>query len=302
MFSKVLVGIDGGSGGRDALALGRRLAAPGAALVLGYVWGSADGVIAAMTGAPHPAATGHELLQAELLAADVTCSTDVRPASSTAAGLHEMAEELGCDLLVVGSPERQVGGHGLMGGHARLALHAAPCAVAVSPRGYAATDRAMTNVGVGYQETAAGDVALQTARRIALTFGAGLDVLSVVAPMPSRWTNEPYALLVELDALLDIRVKEAQARLEALEGCTVFVRRGEPVDRLLEFSKDVSLLVLGSRGYGPVRRMLLGSTSNAVVQDASCPVLVLTRPLLDEPARRANAAVERPAATRTAGA
>lgn len=302
MFSKVLIGIDGRSGGRDALALGRRLAAPGATLVLGYVWENNAGVISAITGGPHPATTGHGLLQAELLAADITGSTDVRPASSTAAGLHQMAEDLECDLLVVGSPERQRPGHALMGGHFRRTLHAAPCAVAVAPRGYADDDQTVTNVGVGYEETAVGDATLETARGIALGLDAGLDVMSVVVPLSSPWASEPYALLVELDTLLEARVREAQTRLEALEGCKVLVRRGEPTEQLLEFSRDVSLLVLGSRGYGPVRRMLLGSTSNTVVQDAACPVLVLRHPVLDEPDRDADAAVDRPAVPRAAPA
>jgi Universal stress protein family len=34
---------------------------------------------------------------------------------------------------------------------------------------------------------------------------------------------------------------------------------------------------LGSRGYGPVRRVLLGSTSNALMRSARCPVIVYPR-------------------------
>ena len=33
----------------------------------------------------------------------------------------------------------------------------------------------------------------------------------------------------------------------------------------------------GSRDYGPVRRLMLGSTSTRLVREAPCPVLVLTR-------------------------
>lgn len=42
--------------------------------------------------------------------------------------------------------------------------------------------------------------------------------------------------------------------------------------------KDVDLLVLGSRGYGPLTRVLLGSVSRRAAQDAPCPVLVVPRP------------------------
>lgn len=283
MFSKVLIGVDGGVGGHDAFALARELAEPDAELILGHVWESGAGVTAVITGAPHPAVTGRELLQAELLAADVDCTTVVRSGSSTAAGLHELADELGCDLLVLGSPEHPGPGHALLGYHQRTALHAAPCAVAIAPSGYAEADRSLARVGVGYQETAAGNAALTAAREIAARSGAELDVMLVVAPLPSPWMSEPYAYLAELDDLFGERTREAQLRMDALTDCHAVACRGEPSVRLREFSAGISLLILGSRGYGPVRRMLLGSTSDAVARDAACAVLVLTRPEPDAP-------------------
>jgi nucleotide-binding universal stress UspA family protein len=43
-------------------------------------------------------------------------------------------------------------------------------------------------------------------------------------------------------------------------------------------AEGVDLLVLGSRGYGPVMRVLLGSTSGHVFRHAPCPLLVTRRP------------------------
>jgi hypothetical protein len=40
--------------------------------------------------------------------------------------------------------------------------------------------------------------------------------------------------------------------------------------------------VTGSRGYGPARRLLLGSVSGHVVREARCPVLVVPRPAVGE--------------------
>ncbi|MDQ6525300.1 universal stress protein [Nocardioides sp. LHD-245] len=56
---------------------------------------------------------------------------------------------------------------------------------------------------------------------------------------------------------------------------------GDPRAVLVDLSRDAHLLVLGSRGRGTVRSMLLGSVSTAVSGLASCPVVVC-RPQADE--------------------
>jgi nucleotide-binding universal stress UspA family protein len=52
---------------------------------------------------------------------------------------------------------------------------------------------------------------------------------------------------------------------------------GSPVHVIPEASEDFDLLVVGSRGYGPLRRTLLGSASRGIVDRARCSVLAVTR-------------------------
>lgn len=55
------------------------------------------------------------------------------------------------------------------------------------------------------------------------------------------------------------------------------IRRGQFVDEILDLAQEIraGLILMGSRGLGPVKRLLLGSVAEGVVHDAPCPVLVL---------------------------
>ena len=48
-------------------------------------------------------------------------------------------------------------------------------------------------------------------------------------------------------------------------------------EELAAFGDEVQLLVVGSRGYGPMKRLILGSTSGYLERHARCSLLVLPR-------------------------
>lgn len=52
------------------------------------------------------------------------------------------------------------------------------------------------------------------------------------------------------------------------------VIRGHPAHVITELSDEAGLLVLGSRGRGGFRGMLLGSVTHEVIETATCPVLI----------------------------
>ena len=52
---------------------------------------------------------------------------------------------------------------------------------------------------------------------------------------------------------------------------------GSADDVLVAESAEVDLMIVGSRGYGPVGAVLLGSASTALARAASCPIIVTPR-------------------------
>jgi nucleotide-binding universal stress UspA family protein len=284
MFSKILIGVDGEEGGRDALALARSLADPHAELVLVYVWKRIDGVFAAALGRTPPGEVGTELLRRVSWSIPERTRIITTAADSVAEGLHRTADAEGCDLLVVGA--HLVRGSRLAAGgdDARASLHDAPCAVAVAPHGFAddhGTPARLGRIGVAYRPTPEGRAAYHAAHELAQREHADLRAIEVIQCTPSPFAG-PYAALQLLEDVTGELERAARARLEKLGDARPEIRRGSSVEELVDASSSLDLLVLGSRAYGPVRRLLLGSTSDGVLAGANCAVLVLPRPAVIE--------------------
>ena len=58
---------------------------------------------------------------------------------------------------------------------------------------------------------------------------------------------------------------------------------GHAGEELARFSGEVDVLVVGSRGYGPIRSLMLGSTAVHLASSAQCPLLVLPRAEDEDP-------------------
>jgi nucleotide-binding universal stress UspA family protein len=273
MFGQVIVGVDGGSSGRDAVAVARLLVAPDGRLALAYVYELTP--VRGASGAYGPGETEESmaLLEAEREASGVEAALLPITASSVGRGLHYLAESEHADLLCVGSNTRSFAGRVLIGDVTRSALTGAPCAVAVAPLGYASRAATIATVGVGYDGSPESEAALAFARELAAHHGAALKALSVVEP-------SGYASLVrsggggEAD---ERHLEEAKAELAAVEGVEGEVAFGLAGEELALFSARVDLLVVGSRGYGPIRSLMLGGTAVHLAGNARCPLLVLPR-------------------------
>jgi nucleotide-binding universal stress UspA family protein len=55
------------------------------------------------------------------------------------------------------------------------------------------------------------------------------------------------------------------------------LEQGDPAAILAQQGVELDLLVIGSRGYGPIRGTLLGGVSAKVIRTAPCPILVTPR-------------------------
>jgi nucleotide-binding universal stress UspA family protein len=129
--------------------------------------------------------------------------------------------------------------------------------------------------------------ALAEARDLAQATAGRLTVMTVV-PEPSTWTlSSGYGAAVNLDELMAEIEREYQTMLDsALDTIADDV----PVNRILTrgpagpsivaeaSANDHDLIVMGSRGRGELRSLLLGSVSHHVLQASRVPVLVVHVP------------------------
>lgn len=276
MFKNVLVGVDGRENGRDAIALAQRLLDPKGKLTLVNVHAGEFHPLHAVTpgllDAEHEAS--EQLLDRERAEADVDAELASITAPSPGSGLHRAAEERDADLLVVGSCSHGSFGRVMVGDDTRAALNGASCAVAVAARGYAEHPKPLAQVGVAYNGSPESENALQAARDIAAPTRAAVDALEVVSIPSYAFTG---LLSPNLGDSIELMLAEANKRVGSLEGVKGHAVYGLPGEELAAFGDQVDILVVGSRSYGPVRRLVVGSTSDFLERHARCSLLVLPR-------------------------
>jgi nucleotide-binding universal stress UspA family protein len=277
---RLLVGYDGSAGGEDALELAR---------VLGELEGASALVVAVLPYGPLPVtyallAGEEEEETAPLLAnardrlTGLEVETRAYGGGSPAGVINDLAEAEEVSTIVVGSPHRGPVGRALIGSVAAGLLHGAPCAVVTAPRGYAETrHQPFTTIAVAYDGTPEAKLALAHAQRLAEKTGGSLRILTVSSPPVALPGVVGYTPSLPPDAgEVNRRAVESVPQPVSAEG---EVLAGPAAKTLAEACEDgVDLLVAGSRHYGPVTRVLLGSVSSQLIHEAPCPVLVVPRP------------------------
>ena len=137
---------------------------------------------------------------------------------------------------------------------------------------------------VGTDGSGAGTAALHHALELARTTGDAVLVATVwralqgdyglVHPSAAPLTDLLSAERSHAESVLAEATAQAEAAGVAVETLLV---TGDPAEQLCKLAREreARLVAVGTRGYGTVRSLLLGSVSGAVVRKAPCPVLVV---------------------------
>ena len=226
---------------------------------------------------------------------DVECVA--RAYVSPAFMLQELAEQQRAELVVVGSTHRSTLGRVLTGSTGGRLLQGSPCSVAIAPRGHHATgERALRRIGVAYDGSDEARSALRAGAALAERAAAPLDVITVldVAQFgsPALMGGPSYdRTRADLESIARSRLDLVVADLPGGAHATGQLLAGEPAAELARATEGLDLMLAGSRGYGPLRAVLLGAVSERLIRHSACPVVVTPRgverpltALFDEPA------------------
>ena len=136
---------------------------------------------------------------------------------------------------------------------------------------------------VAFDNSVESRVALDAAIELACVSGAQLSTFTVSEPIETApatvvpgWTVPAAYSAMHRERAEQI-VESARERVpdELLAGARLLI--GHAGDALAAASHDVDLLVCGSRGYGPLRAVMLGGVSSELAHSCACPLLIVPR-------------------------
>ncbi|NQX11155.1 universal stress protein [Microbacteriaceae bacterium VKM Ac-2855] len=289
---RFVVGYTSTPAGRDAVALGARLARVNKAkLDLVVVLGNADRVTLA------PADKGYtrvlEQNAEEWLAeaaAQVPNSVAVRRhtvfAESFAEGLEQAAEDLGAAAIVIGAARGGILGRFTIGSTANTLLHSSTTPVALAPDGYRAIDplSAIARVTCAIGNLDAADALIAAAVESARAAGVPLRFLSLAAlDLPG---SVPDAVLADVSAArFDPVIMAARDSLGVLADVSAVVASGHTAEQAVRSVTwdPAEIVFVGASRLAAAGRIFLGATAAKMLRELPTPMIVVPRDLDAEP-------------------
>jgi nucleotide-binding universal stress UspA family protein len=289
MASRVVIGYDGSAASEDAVAFG-------------LTWCRSTGdvpIVATVYPEEHPFGVGRvdvewvtyvreqaEIIQDKARATVGDAALYRNVASTSAAhGLADLADDVEAAMVIVGTTTEETGlTRALLGTSTERLLHGATVPVTVVPPGWrqSAPDR-ISSIGVAYVDTRDGREALRRAVRVALRIPARLTLYSVLGQSSERYSylvgrTDEQAFVDKARDSYGKAMEFAAAGVPPEQEPRTVILEGAVVESLAALGPDdVDLLICGSRGYGPVRRVLLGGVSSPLIRRAQLPVIVVPR-------------------------
>ncbi|HEX6026424.1 MAG TPA: universal stress protein [Solirubrobacter sp.] len=289
-MSTILIGVDDTERSQDAIAFGSQIAnATGATVIVANAYPYSDVPRRAADDTYRRALAedakkfAHEMRDRLEGVPDERALIRVMANPSPAHALHDLAHAERAALIIVGSTHTGHVGRVLPGSTGERLFHGAPCSVAVVPKDYRKQGHGpIRRIGVAYNGSDEAAAAAQAAAELARAFGAELDVIGVVDPLSySTPALMSGASEVTISREIERHVQEGLDEMVASLPSDITSRSvrltGPPAEMLAEYSSKLDLLIMGSRGYGPLRSVLVGGVSGRVVRSAHCPVIVVPR-------------------------
>ena len=303
-MSTIIIGVDASERSEDAIAFGRRLAAATSAdVVVTNAYPYSDMPSRASNAAYRNALREDAIATAGDMRGKLAGVPEQRSQiriiadTSPARALHKVAHADAACLLIVGSTHTGRAGRVLPGSTGERLLHGAPCPVAVVPKDYREhADTPIRTIGVAYDAGDEAKAAFSAAVGLAKAFNAELEVIGVVS---TEYMSTPALMggtdmaAIRLDAERAVQDSLDAIAAQVPDDVTVKVSRatGDPAEIFATRSSGLDMLVMGSRGYGPLHAVLAGGLAGQLLRRAECPVIVVPRGieqplerLFDEPA------------------
>lgn len=134
----------------------------------------------------------------------------------------------------------------------------------------------MKHIMIPYDQSAGSIRAIEYAINLAEKFNSKISIVSCITRpvplVPADTTNSLKENIAKSISKLEPKLKKSKIPFKSALLDSISV-----TDSLTKYveSNDVDLIVMGSRGSGGFKKLLLGSVASGVTQHSKCPVLIV---------------------------